>query len=211
MDLGHQFLLSIKTPLLDQLRIRMESILVSMPTPSIESIFWRPYDLTDDEALLKSTTESMVALGIQDFANEVFEDGVIDLTKATVNLSVSLYEFSHYSLKITLPEMCDRLQDCLETILRSHLTALTESLGLQGDRNMKSFLLKSMRFIYATVIPCLEVWIEQETGRVPLKLADNRTTIEKQHNDLMEYSHLEVSKKRSSVYPRASTGGDDEI
>ena len=211
MDLGHQFLLSIKTPLLDQLRVRSHIIIAALPVSSIESDDWLPYDLTNDQPLLKSIADSMLALGITDFSNEVLEDGIIDLAKATVNLSVTLYEFTLYSLKVTLPELYERLQDCLESMLRSHLTALAESLGLQEDRNIKSFLLQSMRFIYATVIPCLESWIEEETGRVALKLAEYRTVSEKQHNDLKEYSHLKVTRKRSSMYLKRPSTADDEI
>ena len=211
MDLGHPFLLSIKTPLLDQLRIRTDSILASMHITSKDSDSWLPYDLTTDQTLLKSITESMVALGVNDFSNEVFEDGVIDLTRATINLCVVIYDFTLYSLKVALPELYDRLQESLESLLRSHLTALTETLGLQEDRNVKSFLLKSMRFISATIIPCLETWMEEETGRVTLKLAEYRSAVEKQHKDLKEYSHLEIPRKRSSVYLKRPSTGDDEI
>ena len=42
----------------------------------------------------------------------------------------------------------------------------------------------------------LENWIEEETGRVTLKLTDCRISIEKQHKDLVDDSHLVVPKNQ---------------
>lgn len=212
MDLGHTFLLSIKTPLLAQLRVNTDSIIQSLPSADTGAGHWLPYDLTDDKTLLKEITDKITSLGVSDFSNEIFEEGIIDLTRATVDFCVILYDFTLYSLKVALPEISDHIQDCLHDFMRGHLSVLIESLGLQGDRNMKSFLLKSMRFLFATVIPCLENWIEEETGRVTLKLTDCRISIEKQHKDLVDDSHLVVPKKRSSIYvKRAGVYGDDEV
>ncbi|KAI6654648.1 Exocyst complex component 8-like [Oopsacas minuta] len=211
MDLGHTFLLSLKTPLLAQMKIKIESVLKTLPNAAIDTCYWLPYDLINNETLLNEITEKMIGLGVQDFSNEVFEDGIIDLTRATVELSVILYDFTYYSLKITLPEFSGHLQDCLQELMRAHLEVLIESLGQQEDRNMKSFLLKSMRFLFATVIPCLEDLIEEETGRVTLKLSEYRLMIEKQHADLKEYSHIELPKKRSSVYLKRHSVAGDEI
>ena len=212
MDLGHTFLLSIKTPLLAQLSVNTDSIIHSLPNAVTDPIYWLPYDLTNDKALLKEITDKLTSLGVSDFSNEIFEEGIIDLTKATVDFCVILYDFTLYSLKIVLPELSDQIQDCLHDLMRGHVSSLIQSLGLQEDRNMKSFLLKSMRFLFATVIPCLENWIEEETGRVTLKLTDCRNSIEKQHKDLIDDSHLVVPSKRSSIYvKRASVFRDDEV
>ena len=212
MDLGHTFLLSIKTPLLAQLRISADNIIQSLPSAVTDPLHWLPYDLTNDKTLLKEITDILTNLGVSDFSNEIFEEGIIDLTRATVDFCVILYNFTLYSLKIALPELSDQIQDCLHDLMRGHVSVLVESLGLQEDRNMKSFLLKSMRFLFATIIPCLENWIEDETGRVTLKLTECKTSLEKQHADLIEDSHLVVPKKRSSIYAkRASVFKDDEV
>ena len=211
LDLGHAFLLSIKRPLLDQLRVNADQILDSMPRPSPGTDFWMPYDLINDLTMLKTITERMIAIGIADFSTEVYEDGVIDLTKSTVNLCVSVYDFTLSSLKITLPELYDQLQECLVDILKGHDGVLTEILGKETDRNMKAFLLKSMRFMFATLIPCLENWIEDETGRVALKLSECRVLMEKKHEELKKDSHLELPKKRSSIYVKSPGIGDDEV
>ena len=97
----------------------------------------------------------MESLGVPDFKNLIFEDGIVDLSNTTVAFCKSVLTFVNEIFRFYTPELLQEFIDCFCDIFHNIVELYVDALRRDENTPMSESITGDAKFVIDTVLPAV--------------------------------------------------------